>query len=936
MEQKGCHKLIYKLSSKQLRKSNWKLWLPLKTAMKESPECIVSLNDSQCLRFIDDINGREDIYGSVRWIQKKIRDEKKKPKSRETKAMISKYYDSLYDLQFEKDYVCVVMENNRDYDRANAGFSIDYGMVNGEECVITYKRLLGTNGGIKNSTIVYVNAAIYPELKRRLDNGRDMTKELVPAKLEAYQALICSGSTPIPEPSGIIVVKDCITHFKDDIILIDDASDGEPVMTFQKDYDVEHNDSDGFGLMLPSYSRKVNEFLTGDGEHTISGMNTRYAFTKGMLYTFDFIEFAERVAGSYEITDAWGAKRDIRDAEVILTESMLKLFDSYSSWEDYYDNCRKNRYQFSTTKITPQSLENVRHTNYQFLQSYHFSDEELQALCQPTIDEISDVLGMDYRKSIVFLAGFGLNEDNAYNDNLDHCIRALMINSHMINDPFIRRKIWNMIGRRIEMAKRGAIRINANFAMISGDPYSLCQSMFGLEVTGLLSAGEVYHKYWIDKGADEIACFRAPMTCHNNIRRLRLNKSVEAAHWYQYITTASILNSWDTTCDAMNGADKDGDANMDTDNPIIVRNTLNSPTIICVQRKAEKKVATEDDIVQANKLAFNDDIGIVTNHATSMIEVQSGFEPGTPEYETLAYRIMCSQHYQQCCIDRAKGIIAKPMPPHWYSLRESVVKEGDDEETARKKNFNRSIAAANKPYFMTYVYPSLKAQNNLYQKNNNQGVARRFCEYGVYTIDDLEKYHNKNQEMIDYLNYYHKLNPTGTNPCVVNRICWMFEKIFDGYLTKKYTQPHFDYTIMKSDRAYSKGDYDKVLAIYKEYTRRLELFKQDTDARKVDAYDLKIERDNCIKWFRAECEKICPNEEELCNIVLDICYTSEKSKQFAWDVSGDIILRNLLHRAGGMICFPEQVDSDGEFEYCGKKFVMKSKKIEGDYSDNAE
>ena len=47
------------------------------------------------------------------------------------------------------------------------------------------------------------------------------------------------------------------------------------------------------------------------------------------------------------------------------------------------------------------------------------------------------------------------------------------------------------------------------------------------------------------------------VTCHNNIRKLKLNKSEECAYWYRYIKTAIILNAWDTTCDAMNGADKD-------------------------------------------------------------------------------------------------------------------------------------------------------------------------------------------------------------------------------------------------------------------------------------------------------------------------------------------------------------------------------------------
>ena len=744
MEQKSYLKFIYKLHSKKLKKANWNLTLPLNVAMHDYPEDIVSLNDSQLLRFIDELNGVSDINGKIKDIKKKIRIEKKKPKSRETKMIIKGLYENLYNLQFQKDYVCVIMDSNSDYDRANKGFSI-----NG----IKYRRFLGTNGGIKNSTIVYVNEKLYPELKKRLDNGRNKTVPLVPAKLEAYQALICSGSTPIPEPRGIIVVNDCITYFKDDVIMINDESDGEPIMTEVKGFEIEHNDSDGYGLMLPSYSRRVNEYLTGDGTKVISGMNTRYAWTKGMIYTFDFIDFAEKIANTYEIIDAWGDKRDIRDADVILTVSMLKLWDSYDSWEDYYKNCQENHYQFSTPKTTPEELENVRNTNYQFLQSYEFSDEELQQLCQPTIDEIKGVLGMDYRKSLTFLAGFNLNDDNVFNDSFDYCVKALMIDEQMINDPFIRRKIWNMILKRIEMAKRGAIKVNANFAMISGDPYALAQSMFGLEITGLLKAGEIYHKYWIDKGSTELACFRAPMTCHNNIRKMKLRNDENTSYWYQYISTVAIVNAFDTACDAMNGADKDGDTNMDTDNPIIVKRTLNSPTIVCLQRKAEKKIATEEDIIQANKLAFNDDIGTVTNHVTSMIEVQAGFEPGTEEYKTLAYRIMCGQLYQQNTIDRAKGIIAKPMPEYWYSMRDNMQKEDDNEEDIKRKNFNRKIVAANKPYFMTYVYPSLRTKNNSYMKNSDYGAIMRFSSYGINSLQELYKYEPKTQDMIDYLDY---------------------------------------------------------------------------------------------------------------------------------------------------------------------------------------
>ena len=929
MQQKSVHRFIYKIESRVLKRANWKLTLPLKTAMRTCPEVIVALNDSQCLRFIDEITGAEDINEKVRSIQRKIRAIKKQPKSPNNKLLINSYYDTLYELQFQRNYVCVIMNSNKDYDRVNAGFIIDYG----DGRVVKYRRFLGTNGGIKNSTIVYVNEEIYPELKRRLDNGRDMTKELVPAKLEAYQSLICSGSIPLPPPRGFIVVKDCITHFKEDVILIDDSGEGEPKLTHEKDYEVEHNDSDGYGLMLPSYSKRVNEFLNGDGEHTIAGMNTRYAWTKGMIYTFDFVEFAEKVAGSFYITDVWGTKRDVRDAEVILTESQLKLWDSYKSWEDYFENCEKNHYRFSVTKETPERLENVRDTNYQFLQSYNFTDEELRELCRPTIEEIRDVLGFDYRKSLTFLAGFGLNEDNVFSDNTDNYIRALMAEPKMIDDPFIRRRIYNMVKRRIEAGMCGAIRINANFAMISGDPFALAQSMFGLEVTGLLKAGEVFHKYWSDKGADEISCFRAPMTGHNNCKRMKLSLSEGAHYWFRFMKTVLIFNTWDTTTEAMNGSDFDGDTSFCTDDPVIVKNTLNLPTIICLQKRAPKMIPTEQDIIKANKLAFNDDIGTITNRVTSMFAVQSRFKPGDKEYEELQYRIMCGQNYQQNSIDRAKGVIAKPMPEGWYNPAACKIKDGDDEETKRRKEFYLRIAADKKPYFMTYVYPKLRKENDTYIRNNNLNAIRRFGHKGIMGTDDLVKCENRTPDMEEFLRFYNMLTPVENSPCTVNRISRLFESEFRRYLSRiskmvrDIPEMQFDYSIYKTDASYSKSAYKKVYEIYDEYNRRTQQYQQRKRTEKLDRFDNWIQHQTLIEYFRSECYKVCSNAEELANIVLDICYTREASKQFCWDVCGDVILDTVLKKNGNIIQYPECVEDEGEFTYFGRNFRMRTKTI---------
>ena len=145
------------------------------------------------------------------------------------------------------------------------------------------------------------------------------------------------------------------------------------------------------------------------------------------------------------------------------------------------------------------------------------------------------------------------------------------------------------------------------------------------------------------------------------------------------MTTCTLFNSWDTAAHALNGMDKDGDLVMLTDNDILVNKLKVLPALMCVQRKAKKKIVTEADAVQSTLDSFGDVIGKTSNWITSMFDVQSQFEKGSKEYQELDYRIKCGQLFQQNAIDKAKGIIAKPMPREWHD-RHSENKIEDPEK----------------------------------------------------------------------------------------------------------------------------------------------------------------------------------------------------------------------------------------------------------------
>lgn len=581
------------------------------------------------------MNGITDADERARSIKSEIRKIRKEPNSVHNKRRIRTLYAKLDEIQYKPDYMCLIIDKEKDYHRACRGF-----YING----IKYKRLLGTNGGVKNSTIVFISERHEQEIKRRIDNGRNLTKEMVPAKLEAYKALTCSASIPVSYPNGILVVNDCEVEFLDNIVYLNDEEPGEPVMEYRNGVPVQVIDSDGYGLMLPSLAERWSRELGLD--YMVSGVNTRMSWEKGMIFTFDFLDFAENVAGSYIVKDAWGNEVDVRDVELVLTTSMLKLWDSYDSIEDYLENSLRNGYTFGVTKACPKELESERTLNYQFIQSYDLDDDQIEDLIRPTMDEISDILHGDRMKTLLYLKGLGLNESNIDRVESDFA-KALMIDERMINDPFVQGSIYNMIKKRIDDAKVGVLNVHGNYSIICGDPYALCQSMFGLTVTGLLKAGEVYNKYWSDVGAEKLACYRAPMTSHNNIRLVKPHSSEAASHWYKYMNTCTLLNCWDTATHALNGADKDGDLVMLTDNKVLVENLKELPAIMCVQRRARKKIVSDDDAIEANIASFGDEIGKTTNWITSMFEVQSHFDKDSEEYKILEYRIMSGQLFQQ-------------------------------------------------------------------------------------------------------------------------------------------------------------------------------------------------------------------------------------------------------------------------------------------------
>lgn len=904
---------MYKIESKRLsdKRVKWDLTLSRREAIQN--EEMISLASSNLIRMIDELNGGKFSEEKVSELKRRIASIKKMKNNANNRRELIALNKELQDLLFMEDYLCLIVNNNKDYDRAVKGFK-----VNG----IEYVRLIATSGGVKKSTIIFCSKRIHDLLYKKINNGRNMDKSFVPAKLEAYLSLVCSASIPVSNPKGVLVVNDCETHFKSDVIELDDSVDGYPKMTEIDDYDITLSANDGFGLMLPTIAERWNRELEED--YIPSGFCLRNAFCKGMLFTFDFIDFAEKHGTGYMVKDVWGQEHDIRDIEIVLTTSMLKLADSYDSIDHYLACCEENGFTFAITKSTPEELDSVQTLNYQFIQSLELDDEDIYALCKPTIDEIKDVMGMDYRKTLLFLKGVDMNEKNFFSGGYDYS-KALMIEPELIKDPHVQHRVKSLLARRINDAKIGVLEVRGNFAVASGDPYLLCESMFGLEPKGLLKAGEFYHKFWLDRGVKQVAGFRAPMSNHNNIQLMKIMDTEEMQYWYRYMPTVAIVNAWDTTCHKLNGMDFDGDTVMTTDNPYILKGIKPTKALVCLQKNADKVIPTEKDFIKANKNSFGDDIGSVTNRVTSMYSVLARFPEDSPEWTELDYRIKCGQNYQQNAIDKSKGIISKPMPKEWYSYAPNKITEQDSPEVVEQKELNLRIMADKKPYFFNYVYPSLMKGYRDYIKKEQ---ARCIRLHGM-TPEELKCKLYKTEDEEEFLYYYDLLLPSDISPCIMNKITWIIENEFDGYGKQLRTiNGDFDHNILKGeDPSYSKTTYKRIGELYKEYLNKVKKFEGQKSKIRMTGEERDKTRKLFMDTFIEEVTGICPNEQELCNIVLDLCYKKEGTKKFAWDICGKTIVNNLLRKNNGCVRYPEMCE-DGNIDFKGFNFKMIERVVE--------
>ena len=921
----------------------------INTTFNEAKEFkeVIALADSQMLRSIRDITKRtvkydklERLYSERKLCQKRLLKNKN----------VDCYSNRIIEIQnkinrtmFIPNYITVVIDHNSHYDYLyKNGFTVTIDGVTRH-----YRRVSCSAGQARVSTVAFASTDIIDELKLRLNNGRDTTKKIAPSKFNAYFGLSGSASKIVSEPK-FIVVKDFnnYTHFKANYVTETDWSKDD-IVTVKDTGKMEMNRTDGMGLISPRQAEKWAKELGLD--YIPSQFGLRQSFIKGMLCVFDIHDFCKIMNdGNYIVDTIYKDKNgeyikaDLRDYDVIISESQFKLWDSFHSVDEYIENCHRNKLYWSVPQYAPKEAKNMLKLNYQFIQTLDLKQKDVEELCKQFVDWIEGVSYKNVPYMLLFLLGINNNKEKIeefLRSGQNYWIKSLIVNPELRNDKYIRTKIRELIKKKIQNGCIGDIYVDGNFQIIVSDPFGFMQHVCGQEVTGLLGEGQFYSNYWNERKVTQVDAMRSPLTYKSEHVILNLRNDDCVNYWYKYCKLGIILNYHGHECVNFAGSDFDLDILATTSNKTIISHTYKDALPVVYDAPKPKKIIfTEDDLYESDKFSFGSIIGSITNKSSNAyallpnIELEYGKD--SKEYKITESRL------QQCCkaqsaqIDKAKiGKAVKGIPSIWVDFQKPKIDKDTkevldtDEEWANKQFYN-SILLNKYPYFFKYRYKEAKKKYDRYVDENEMTCHQKF-KMSINTLMNLSR---KTPEQKEFVENYYKYMPLTYSDSSMNLLCRYIESInFD--ISQKIKSVDNDEIVniyKNNDFQFDQNQYDQVINVLKYHIKGKQfdqMIPEDEDESKFDnetIEEYKADDDS----LESKINKICSNPYTVVNYLIRYFYEDKISanKDILWSTYGKYIFNNVKRNSNNKVMFP-MPDEKGDIKYMGKKYSLKEVEI---------
>lgn len=921
-----------KFKSSRLKEYGYDIQLTPQQA-KQNGE-LIALSDNQILRSIRKITGKEINYIQLeQWYKERDR-LKKQIYSKENSSRIIELQNNILDMLFIPEYITIVMEHNSHYD-----YLFKNGLwLNSER----YLRLSSSASQSRVSTVVFCQEKILNKLNEVLDNGRNKDIPLCPSKYNAYKGLAGSATKIVSTPR-FCVVPDYETTKMVKVNFVTDTDENKDDEIDIREVELKFNRFDGQGLIKPS---KAEEWAKELGlDYTPGQWCIRQNFLKGMLCVFDIDEFCRvENKGNYIINTIYKNDNgepiqvDLRDIDVIISESQFKLWNAFNSLEEYIHNCKINDLKWGVVLTSPKEQNDILKMNYQFLQTLDLDKDKIKEICSQFVGWVQGVNFDNIYYTLLFLLGENITQDTIKSflkHSNNYWLKSLIVNHELKNDKYIKEKVYKYISNIIKRGCLGEIILDGNFQVLVSDPYAMMQHICGQEVTGLLKEKEYYCNYWNKKNVDVVDSMRAPLTYRSEHLKLNLVKDDENieeenklySKWYKHCADSGVIvNIHGQETLNWAGSDWDFDIIATTSNKEIIDSIFkNELPVVYDVPKPIPIVFTDEDLYNADIFAFGSIIGSITNKSTSAYALLPLFDKESLEYQTLINRLKMCTKLQSAQIDKAKiGKKVKGIPKIWIE-RQKIYKD-DDEKVKKEKEFLNKILLDKHPYFFIHLYKNTYNKYKKYVKSNDLSSQQKF---GL-TLNELLIKENCNEKEQSFVDAYYRFLPVIDSDSVMNLLCKHIENVDFDIKSKLKTSKIGDlYKLyMKNDIPKNQETYQKVLNEYKKFMKELKDLNTmgiNQNANK-EQFDEESDRivNNIYDDFKSRMFEICSYAYELTNYLVEIFYCEYKSsnKDILWNSFGKYIFSNIKSNTKESIFFP-MPNKEGGIVYLNKKYKLE-------------
>lgn len=892
---------------------------------------IVDIGDNLLFYKIREHRGNKkspnEIYDELKDFNEQISNIKLLPSSKDNIKNIKLLEAKKLDIQYVTDIINVKVNNVDHYNEiALRGFS-----VNGKK----YKRFCSGSGQMRRNTVTFINKELYDTMYKTLmcglddekldENGNNVKRldKIILAKLSAYFALSFSSVLWVSTPRICVIPDVNIILPQQSIDFIKKNDDGSKSVT-PTIMDMPMNSCDGEGIISPDCAELFSKEMGLD--YTACQFVVRTAFVKGCLLTLDFKNYFKNILQVEEIESIYGEKFKVDDIDVLLTESMFKMHSYYASVKEYVDFHNLYALKWGVARYNKKKDDDYSLLNYQYIQNNNLDDNSINSMMTVTEDWFKKICSGDNFYSVMYSIGSQQEEDKI-DDIINNCgsihTKAIAQNSKMLQDGYVKKKIYESIKESFKQAKIGRLYCHSNYQFMLSDPIPLLQNAANVEIKGEIPANHVYSNYWNKDNPYEIDLCRSPMVDRHEHNVSKLYTSKVTDEWYKYLYSGIVYSIYDLSTIRHSDSDFDGDIVYSTDNIQLIHGTYrNNNPITYDKEKSKEKSVTYENIVECDLNGFNTLVGKITNNSTSMNAMLPLFpEDKYPDqHKELLIRLKLLREIIGAEIDKIKLGVAPEFPKEWIERIE--IKEDDSDEVKAEKYKQNSMVICKKPYFMIYLYGSLYNSYKNHMKQFDFDCRNKYRK----NLLDLKYTKDKDEEQIKFIKRADYFSPILDTPCAMNIVCHKIEKLENEVSFNKdfYSSvlPDFNKNLHKIN----KDKLDIMDNIYKEYKARRKFsyvkeLMNDTLQKDEFAEYINTMTKALIHEYKNKCiNDISSETVEIYEYFMELAkdYNS-KNKQFDYSIVWDLLdtdILTIIPKENSII----YIESPDGKEYLGKKY----------------